>query len=57
MIFPTLDFLLFLLVVFAVVWLINPSHLLRKLVLLGASLLVTGEAWRSYNIGRSGKKR
>lgn len=37
MIFPTLDFLLFFLVVFALVWLVNPSHLARKVVLLGAS--------------------
>jgi len=42
MIFPTLDFLLFFLVVFALVWLVNPHHLARKLALLGASYFFYG---------------
>jgi alginate O-acetyltransferase complex protein AlgI len=42
MIFPTLDFLLFFLVVFALVWLASPHPVARKAVLLGASYFFYG---------------
>ncbi len=42
MIFPTLDFLLFFLVVFALVWLANAQPLARKVLLLGASYFFYG---------------
>ncbi len=42
MIFPTLDFLLFFLIVFALVWLASPHHVARKAMLLGASYFFYG---------------